>query len=285
MSMPNPPAPLLKLIRWAADHSLLGSNDRIIRSFRMFAPMAAGSGRACASLTIQSAQQTFPFMLELLSSAGTKVEATTPIAMFADTEEKQAAALKLKELFDSYGSDKAVSDNGGHNYHLLYGPILAPRDASAVLEIGLGTNNVGIVSNMGRRGRPGASLRAFRDFLPGAQVYGADIDRDILFNEDRIATFFVDQTDISSFSVLGAFIPREFDLIIDDGLHSPNANLATLTFGLDRLKIGGYLVIEDISPHALELWQVVAAALLGDRYRSHIVTAEQALMFVVHRVA
>lgn len=281
MRIRKAPAPLARLFRWAAEHSLLGSNFRIIVSFPMFAPMSAGSSGACASLTIQAAQQTFPFMVELLSSVGNQIEEATPIAMFADTEKKQTAALKLKELFDFYGSDKGTD----HSYHLAYGSILAMQDASAVLEIGLGTNNVGVVSNMGRQGKPGASLRAFRDFLPDAQVYGADVDRDILFSEERITTFFVDQTDLSSFSVLDASVPREFDLIIDDGLHSPSANLATIIFGLDRLKVGGYLVVEDISPHALAFWQVIAGALLPDRYNSQIAAADGALLFVVRRVA
>ncbi len=264
----------------------LSGNFLITESFPVFAPMSAGSSRARAALTVQAAGQTFPFMLELLSATGSKIEEATPIAMFADTEEKQAAALKLKELFDSHGSDKAGSNKGrGHNYHLLYGSILVTQDASAVLEIGLGTNNVEFVSNMGKRGKPGASLRAFRDFLPSAHVYGADIDRSILFNEERIATFFVDQTDISSFSVLGAAVPDELDLIIDDGLHSPNANLATLIFGLGRLKLDGCLVIEDISPRSLAIWQVIAASLPPDQYRSQIVAADQAFLFLVRRLA
>ena len=34
-----------------------------------------------------------------------------------------------------------------------------------------------------------ASVRAFRDFLKKAQIYGADIDKKILFKEDRIILF------------------------------------------------------------------------------------------------
>ena len=72
----------------------------------------------------------------------------------ADTEE-------LRALFQKYGSDKST----GHNYHLLYSWLLAPKRGEdlSMLEIGLGTNNIDVPSNMGLEGRPGASLRAFRD--------------------------------------------------------------------------------------------------------------------------
>jgi 23S rRNA U2552 (ribose-2'-O)-methylase RlmE/FtsJ len=115
---------------------------------------------------------------------------------------------------------------------------------------------------MGAEGRPGASLRAFRDFLPGTEIYGADVDRAILFREERISTFFVDQTDMASFAELRAVAGEQgFDVIIDDGLHSPGANLAVVLFALDVLAPQGVLVIEDIKEDALPVWYVVRALL------------------------
>ena len=256
-------------------------NIQILESLPMFAPNSAGAMNERAALTIQAASQTFPLMIELLGRTGTPIKDPTPIAAFADTAEKRAAALELKELFDQYGSDKGYSN---HNYHWLYGAILETRRATALLEIGLGTNNEDIVSNMTRNGTPGASLRAFRDFLPDAQIYGADIDRRILFQEERVSTFFVDQTDLDSFVELSAAIPDELDLIIDDGLHTPNANLASLVFGLGRLKVDGYFLVEDIGRHAVPIWQLVSAALLPEQYESHVVDADTQFLFVVRRV-
>ena len=40
----------------------------------------------------------------------------------------------------------------------------------------MGTNKPGLVSTMGASHTPGASLRAFRDYLPNAIVHGADVD-------------------------------------------------------------------------------------------------------------
>jgi len=256
------------------------SDARVIESFRIFRPDSTGSYRDLARLTVQAAEQTFPLMIHLLDSAGTKIADPVPITCLPDTEERRSAATRFKQLLDQYGSDKASP----HNYHLLYATILDPGSVASVLEIGLGTNDVNVVSNMGRKGKPGASLRALRDFLPRAQIYGADVDREILFSEDRIATYFVDQTDISSFDALGAAIHGDFDLIIDDGLHSPNANLATLAFGLGRLNVGGHIVIEDIRPEALPIWQVVAT-LLPSSYGAQVVAAAGGLAFHVHRQA
>src|SRR5262249_29310700 len=133
---------------------------------------------------------------------------------------------ELAALFNLYGSDKSSR----HNYHLLYAPLLAPRrrDQLRLLEIGIGTTSPGVVSTMGASGKPGASLRAFRDFCENALVFGADIDRRVLFNEDRIRTYHVDQIQSSSFDELYYHLANEvFDLVIDDGLHSPNANIAS----------------------------------------------------------
>jgi hypothetical protein len=199
---------------------------------------------------------------------------------FARSERGLRAAADLKVLLDRYGSDKA----NHHNYHLVYGPILAETDKiRTVLEVGLGTNNEDVPSNMGDKGRPGASLRAFRDFLPNASVFGADVDRRILFEEDRIKTFYVDQTDIQSVSALARQVVGDLDLVIDDGLHSPNANIAVLTLAMSKLALGGWVVIEDISATALPVWQVVAQ-LMPDSYRTVLVDCDAGFMFAANRL-
>ena len=47
---------------------------------------------------------------------------------------------------------------------------------------------------MSSNGKPGASLRVWRDYFYNAEIYGADIDK-TNFSEKRIKTFFVDQLD------------------------------------------------------------------------------------------
>lgn len=260
-----------------------GRSVAIINAFPIFTPYSFGHCNSRAKLTILSAQQTFPFLVHFLKASGNKqidlkvVHAEEFCAEF----ESQEPAARLKCVLDQYGSDKA----NPNNYHLIYGAILKNASAVlAILEIGLGSNNSNVVSNMGSYGRPGASLRAFRKFLPNANVYGADVDQRILFNEDRIKTFFVDQTDLDSVEALGQKVGTDFDLIIDDGLHSPNANISVLSFALPRLRIGGWLVIEDIANCVLPVWQVIAT-LIPKEFRPYIIAAKSSLVFAVQRTA
>jgi hypothetical protein len=253
-----------------------------IRGLSLFSPpYDSGPDKTIAKLAVQSANQTFPFMVHFIEVANNeRFSEPTPITLFSNTARAQNAAIELKSMFDQHGSDKATL----HNYHHLYGEILEDLRYSTVtiLEIGLGTNNLDVASHMGPGGRPGASLRAFAEFLPRACIYGADIDRRILFQEARIKTFFVDQTNPQSLRSLASQVECKFDLIIDDGLHSPNANIATLSFACDNLKEGGWFVVEDIQTAAIPIWRVVSA-LLPKNYRSWIIAAEDGFLFVIRR--
>lgn len=95
------------------------------------------------------------------------------------------------DLFVKYGSDKST----WHNYSQIYSFLFTDmqNSASDIFEVGLGTNNIDIPSNMGKNGKPGASLYGWRDFFPKANIYGADVDKRILFEADRIKTYYVDQ--------------------------------------------------------------------------------------------
>lgn len=144
------------------------------------------------------------------------------------------------------GSDKGV---GWHNYTTFYAQLFADRIDSThvVFEVGLGTNNTDVTSNMGEAGVPGASLRGWRDFFPAAAIYGADIDRRILFQDDRIRTFFVDQTLPASFASLWRELPElGIDLFIDDGLHTFEAARTTFEESVRRMRPGGLYIIEDV---------------------------------------
>ena len=68
--------------------------------------------------------------------------------------------------------------------------------------------------------------------------------------------------------------------MIDDGLHSPNANIATMLFALTILKPSGVFVVEDIRSSSIPIWQVVAA-LLPERCHPKIVQAKGGLLFII----
>jgi SAM-dependent methyltransferase len=163
------------------------------------------------------------------------------------------------------GSDKAKN-----NYTPIYSALFKDRyeEPLRILELGLGTNNPEMLSNMGVFGIPGASLRGWRKLFPHALVYGADIDRQILFEEDRIKTFFCDQLDQSSIRDLWEHRDLEdgADIIIEDGLHTFEANLSFLEASLDHLRPGGIFVVEDIEFDCLERWRDHLGSVYSRRY-------------------
>lgn len=153
---------------------------------------------------------------------------------------------RLCELLKANGSDKSTN----HNYDRVYQPIinylLFKSKQITLAEIGLGTNNLDVLSNMGASGTPGASCRSFRDFSPSINVYGADVDSRILFQEERIITQYVDQLQTST---IDQFINvSNPDLLIDDGLHAFRANLNVLNSFVSyaKNKSEKWLIIEDL---------------------------------------
>jgi hypothetical protein len=154
----------------------------------------------------------------------------------------------LTDLMNYYGSDKG-GFNKDHNFSDYYSTIFFDKKESVknILEIGLGTNNIKVPSNMGLQGKPLASLRAWKDYFANANVYGADIDKEILKNEDRIKTFYVDQTNPISISDLYKNIGNiNFDIIIDDGLHEYDANICLFENSFKYLSKQGIYIIEDV---------------------------------------
>lgn len=247
-------------------------------SFPAFRPSSRGKSKDLAKKTIQSINQTFPLINSLLSSLSINIPIIS-VDEFSQRSNNHQPSMELKVLFDQYGSDKASL----HDYHLIYGTVLSEKIAiENILEVGMGTNNLGVASNMGKLGKPGASLRAFRDFCVNAEIYGADIDKQILFSEERITTFYVDQTDSKTFQQLKNNLPKSFDLVIDDGLHSPNANIATLDFGLQIIKKNGWVIVEDINVESLSIWKVIYY-LISENFEPFIIQSKSAFVFAAKR--
>jgi hypothetical protein len=162
------------------------------------------------------------------------------------------SATELCQIMGNNGSDKGSRNikNSWHNYTTFYYFLfnkMKDRELR-VFELGLGTNDVSVPSNMGRHGKPGASLFGWREFFPKAMVYGADIDKKILFNSDRIQTFYCDQTNPEIIKTMwdNKSLEKPFDIIVEDGLHTFNANVCFFENSIHKLAIGGYYIIEDI---------------------------------------
>jgi hypothetical protein len=163
---------------------------------------------------------------------------------------------QINSLCDKYHTDKGGFDPQdktypwtSHNYAYFYDDLFSQIRPYVrnLFEFGLGTNNIQYDDNMGVNGSPGASLRLWKDYFPLANIHGADIDTSVLFNEERIYTHYVDQLTPSSFTDLwNNYTETQFDIIIDDGLHTFEAGICTFENSFFKLKPGGIYVIEDI---------------------------------------
>src|SRR3989344_4404222 len=107
---------------------------------------------------------------------------------------------KLCKLGYKYGTDKCPQIK--HSYTPFYYELLKDKQQSVkkVLELGIGRtrkNNhkpekvyeLGVKQYLER----GASLYMWRDFFPNAQIYGADFRPEVMFEDERIKTYLLDE--------------------------------------------------------------------------------------------
>jgi len=180
----------------------------------------------------------------------------------------------LDILCEKYGSDKGYCEYTGqhvfpwnpHNYtdhyHELFGH--CRQYIQNVLECGLGTNNTQFKSNMTETGMPGASLRIWRDYFPIANIVGLDIDGSVLFTEERIQTYQCDQTDTQQVFDTLYNLDRQFDIIIDDGLHEFEAGFLFFHVASKFLTPNGVYIIEDVKEHDFRTYKKILGS--NDKY-------------------
>jgi hypothetical protein len=190
----------------------------------------------------------------------------------------------LGDIFQKLGSDKKFHGYQGV-YQAVIDDVLSRTSRVKLLEIGIGTNYLDVKSNMGINGIPGASLRSFRDFIPHSNIYGADIDSRILFEEDRIKTFHVDQMSEQSLNSLMLEVGN-CDVLIDDGLHTSEANLLTLKTFIPFVAMNGWIIIEDIDgfQENLLIWNMVSVA-LKKNFSCYLVACDNSYLFLAKRVS
>lgn len=159
---------------------------------------------------------------------------------------------QLVEIFQKYSLDKLMN-----KYDKMYFDLLDSKKDSIknVLEIGIGTIDKNKESSMyvyKQNDAPqytyGNSLRAWRDYFLNAKIVGIDVDENTMFEEERIQTFCSSSFDKENMDRILSGLDK-FDLIIDDGLHTMEANLRTLETVFPYLKDSGMYVIEDVNQH------------------------------------
>ena len=166
----------------------------------------------------------------------------------------------FSSLCDKFGTDKGFIDlkkrifynnYHPHNYADIYSLLFdhCRHDFKNILELGIGTNNPNLASSMGKKYKPGSSLRALKAYFTKANVFGADIDDSILFEEERISTFYVDQLNPASISKMWNEVGNiQMDLIIDDGIHTLEGCKMFFDNSIENLREGGVYIIEDVDP-------------------------------------
>jgi hypothetical protein len=137
----------------------------------------------------------------------------------------------LNDLALKYGTDKAPEIK--HHYTEFYEELFQNKrgEVKKVVEIGIGT---------------GASLRMWRDYFPNAQIFGADILPEALFEDDRITAIRCDQRNRSDLEWLVSRTGADVDLFIDDGLHRWYHQANTCKTVMPWLNRRVVYVIEDV---------------------------------------
>lgn len=144
----------------------------------------------------------------------------------------------LKDLFNKYGCDKAKK----HRYNVVY-----DAEFEALKNEPINFLEVGVFK--------GHSLQAWLDYFPNATFYGIDVftrvdpkDIPVLQNK-RVKWVKADSTKTSIRDLLPVvWGDTKFDIILDDGLHTPRANGQTFNNLYRFLKPGGSYYIEDVWP-------------------------------------
>jgi spermidine synthase len=140
----------------------------------------------------------------------------------------------LNELAIKYNTDKQEKD---HNYVKLYEQLLEGKrknETTRVLEIGFGE---------------GGSVKMWQDYFPNAEIHCIEYC-DTEFKEQwkspslEVPNLKVTIGD-STIDETWANLPKDFDVIIDDGDHHPDSQIATFRHGIQHLKSGGLYFIED----------------------------------------
>ena len=92
------------------------------------------------------------------------------------------------------------------------------------------------------------SLKGWVDYFPNSKIYSADINKEWLYNDDRIKSYYLDVENTDSIEELWKNVPEEeFDLIIDDGPHTHTSNILFYKNSVHKFKKNGLYIIEDVS--------------------------------------
>jgi hypothetical protein len=204
------------------------------------------------------------------------------LEQFSQSGNDDLAALTIH-----YGCDKH-SHGYTHVYHSLFKNI---RHLSQnILEVGIGTLIPDAHSTMVGYAldnySQGGSLRVWRSYFPQARIHGFDIQEDTQFSEERIYTYLVNSTVVEEINIWKNEHPDlMFDVIVDDGSHIDDDQLATLNNLYSLLNPGGFYVIEDIfgDNRLLSTYADKIVEITGNAYHFFVLGKQDSHMLIISK--
>ena len=243
----------------------------LIEEFFEFLPGGSGD--------IDSINNNILFNIKNISNTLMLLADEKEIQDYKDLEYDAEMAMILRNSFKKNGSDKHL-----HSYEYIYAHIFSNYKVDKLLEIGIGSQDESILSNMGNFGTPGGCLRTFSEILgEDSEIIGLEIDRKALFNEKNIKTYEFNQLEMEDIHKFSKTHKDYFDLIIDDGLHSNISIINTIYMSLKILNKGGILVIEDLFKEQLNFLQI-ALNLLTEDFNYEIFYMNKAYLIIANKL-
>ena len=144
----------------------------------------------------------------------------------------------LKELFNKYNCDKSAK----HHYHTVYNDEFSKFKDLPINLLEIGTFK-------------GNSIEAWVEYFPNATIYTIDIfsripaDEINILTHERVKWLKADSMDPNiNEQINNAWGDIKFDIIIDDGLHTPLANKLTFDHIKHFMSQTAVYFIEDVWP-------------------------------------
>jgi hypothetical protein len=141
----------------------------------------------------------------------------------------------LTEIFEGighFGKDIGCNDkNSTHTYTGTYDKLFEPfRFGCTFMEIGLAL---------------GDSIKLFDKYFENSKIIGVDIS--VVFTPDKYQNDVrIIESDATKPEFLEHIKDYTFDIIIDDGSHMENDQIATFELLKTKMNIGGIYIVEDI---------------------------------------
>ena len=186
---------------------------------------------------------------EALKAVGQPLQAAVAPVVVEEAQGRCGPHDAKIEAFRQFASgfDPTTDKVTTHAYHLMYGQFLAGLTHAPIkfLEIGLGC---------GMQYAEGGSHRLWRKYLaPGSQIFIAEFNKDCAENyrkqEPDVQLLIGDQSnaaDVQRWVDESNERAEGFDVIIDDGGHTPNQQKVSFDGLWPHVKSGGLYFIEDL---------------------------------------